>query len=88
MDMDKATRRSFRVEIHKQEGGSDQDRVIEENVTPTPMPPSPPPVAEKEPVYDISRLPLDPGERQSIANYPVNDQEEVVTYCSSTIMGM
>ncbi|KAG2622152.1 hypothetical protein PVAP13_3NG281100 [Panicum virgatum] len=37
----------------------------------------PPPVAEKEPVYDINRLPLDPGERQSIASYPYNDQDAV-----------
>ena len=41
------------------------------------MPPNPPPVAQKEPIYDISRLPLDPGERQPIANYPVNDQDAV-----------
>ncbi|PUZ40799.1 hypothetical protein GQ55_9G452100 [Panicum hallii var. hallii] len=42
------------------------------------MPPAPPPpVPEKEPIYDINQLPLDPGERQSIANYPVNDQDAV-----------
>jgi hypothetical protein len=60
-------------QIEEQEDAPDQDRVVEENETPTPMPPSPPPVAQKEPIYDISRLPLDPGERQPIANYPVND---------------
>jgi len=42
--------------------------VIEENVAPTPVPPTPSPL-----VYDISRLPLDPGERQPITNYHVND---------------
>ncbi|XP_066320138.1 uncharacterized protein [Miscanthus floridulus] len=63
--------------MSEQEDGPDQDRVIEENITPTPMPPNPPLVAQKEPIYDISRLPLDPGERQPIANYPVNDQDAV-----------
>jgi hypothetical protein len=48
-------------QIEEQEDAPDQDRVVEENETPTPMPPSPPPVAQKEPIYDISRLPLDPG---------------------------
>ena len=52
-------------EQFEEQGGPDQDRVIAENVTPISMPSDPPPVAEKEPVYDISRLPLDPGERQS-----------------------
>jgi len=41
------------------------------------MPPSPPPVAEKELVYDISWLPLDQVERPPIANYPINDQDAV-----------
>ena len=59
-------------EIEKQEDGPDEDRVIEENVAPTLVPPTPSP-----PVYDISRLPLDPRERQPIANYPVNDQDAV-----------
>jgi len=64
-------------QMEEQEDGQDQDRVIEENATPTPMPPNPAPIAQKEPIYDISRLPLDPGERQPIANYPVNDQDAV-----------
>ena len=63
--------------MSKQEDGPDQDRVIEENITQTPMPPNPPPVVQKEPIYDISRLPLDPGKRQHITNYPVNDQDAV-----------
>lgn len=64
-------------QIDEHESGSDQGRVIEQNVTSTPMPPRPAPVSENEPVYDISRLPLDPGERQPISNYPVNDQDAV-----------
>ncbi|XP_066320137.1 uncharacterized protein [Miscanthus floridulus] len=59
-------------QMEEQKDGQDQDRVIEENVTPTPMSEQ-----EDEPIYDISRLPLDPGERQPIANYPVNDQDAV-----------
>ena len=59
-------------EIEEQEDGPDEDRVIKENVAPTPVPPTLSP-----PVYDISRLPLDLGERQLIANYPVNDQDAV-----------
>ena len=65
-------------EQFEEQGGRDQDRVIAENATPIPMPSGPPPVAEKEPVYDISRLPLDPGERQSIASYPCNDQKRSI----------
>jgi hypothetical protein len=34
--------------------------------------PPPPPL-----VYDISHLPQDPGERQHILNYPVNDQDAI-----------
>ena len=64
-------------EQFEEQAGPDQDRVIAENATPIPMPSGPPPVAEKEPVYDISRLPLDPGERQSIGSYPCNDQDAV-----------
>jgi hypothetical protein len=55
-------------EIEEQEDGPNEDRVIEENVAPTPVLPTPSP-----PVYYISRLPLDPGERQPIANYPLNE---------------
>ncbi|CAN6175822.1 unnamed protein product [Urochloa humidicola] len=40
------------------------------------MPPQPPsPVSL--PVYDINRLPYDPGERLPIASYPVNDQDAI-----------
>jgi hypothetical protein len=47
-----------------------QEGVIEEivNVMPSYQPP---------PVYDINRLPQDPGERVPIADYPVNDQDAV-----------
>ena len=65
-------------EQFEEQGGPDLDRVIAENATPIPMPSGPPPVAEKEPVYDISRLPLDLGERQSIASYPCNDQKRSI----------
>jgi hypothetical protein len=37
-----------------------------EDVSPPPLPPS-------KPVYDISHLPHDPGERLPIASYHVND---------------
>ena len=56
------------------------------------MPPSPPPVAHKEPIYDISRLPLDPVERQHIANYPINDQvqfdDQILLKAHSNLMHM
>jgi hypothetical protein len=49
-----------------------QARVMEE--TENTMPPSPP-------VYDINRLPHDPGERHPILSYPVNDQDAIqITY--------
>jgi hypothetical protein len=37
----------------------------------------PPPLATATPVYDISRLPHDLGERLPIASYPVNDQDAI-----------
>nr|CAH65861.1 OSIGBa0126J24.6 [Oryza sativa] len=67
-------------QIEEHEGGSNQEteeRVIEQNVALAPIPPRPPPVPEKEPIYDFSRLPFDPGERQPISSYPVNDQDAV-----------
>jgi hypothetical protein len=39
--------------------------------SPSPQPSSLPPV------YDINRFPHDPGERQSILSYPVNDQDAI-----------
>ena len=48
-----------------------EESVQEEVVTEEPSF-SPPP-----PVYDINRLPQDPGERLPIADYPVNDQDAV-----------
>ncbi|XP_066347616.1 uncharacterized protein [Miscanthus floridulus] len=64
------------VEEHNQE----EDRVqVEEIADPLPSPPlaSPPPPASKPPVYDINRLPYDPGERLPIENYHVNDQDAI-----------
>jgi hypothetical protein len=60
--------------------------VVEENVNT--MPSCPPPLAPKgivtptptptpAPVYDISRIPHDPGDRQPIASYLVNDQDAI-----------
>ena len=61
------------VPAEEQTEESMQEGVIEENVNPVPSfsPPPPPPV------YDINRLPQDPGERLPIASYPVNDQDAV-----------
>ena len=56
-----------------------QERVNEEIVDSPPPSPSPPPPPPPPPpsVYDISRLPHDPGDRLPIASYPVNDQDAV-----------
>ena len=51
------------------------ERVVEEIANP--MPPSPPQPSSLPPVYDINRLPRDPGERHPILNYPVNDQDAI-----------
>jgi hypothetical protein len=51
------------------------ERVIEETVNPMP-PPSPQP-SSLPPVYDINRLPHDPGETQPILSYLVNDQDVI-----------
>ncbi|KAI4987832.1 hypothetical protein ZWY2020_028590 [Hordeum vulgare] len=51
------------------------ERVIEEIVNP--MPPPPPQPSSLPPVYDINRLPHDPGERHPILSYPVNDQDAI-----------
>ena len=64
------------VEEHNQE----EDRVqVEEIADPLSSPPlaSPPPPASKPPVYDINRLPYDPGERHPILKYHVNDQDVI-----------
>jgi hypothetical protein len=43
------------------------------------MPSSPPPPSQSSApsVYDINRLPHDPGERQPISSYHVNDQDAI-----------
>ena len=59
------------------------ERVVEEienrMLRPPPPPPPPPPAQPSSlpPVYDINRLPHDPGERRSILSYPVNDQDAI-----------
>jgi hypothetical protein len=68
-----------------EEQHQERNDVIEENVNP--MPPSspsipledvpPPPPPQPPPVYDIDRLPRDPGERLPIQNYPMNDQDAI-----------
>ena len=67
---DAVEERTEEVVMEEQIEESMQEGVIEENVNP--MPSSPPP-----PVYDINRLPQDPGERIPISHYPVNDQDSV-----------
>ena len=54
-----------------------RERVVEEtenNVVPPPPRPQPP---SAQPVYDINRLPHDPGERRPILNYLVNDEDAI-----------
>jgi len=54
-----------------------RERVVEEienNVVPPPPRPQPP---SAQPVYDINRLPHDPGERRPIRSYPVKDQDAI-----------
>jgi len=59
-------------EIVAEEEPQVQEGVTEETVNPVPSPPPPP-----LPVYDINRLPRDPGERQLIQSYPINDQDAI-----------
>jgi hypothetical protein len=47
----------------------EEERINEEIVNPMPSA-SPPPT-----IYDVSRLPHDPGERQPIASYHANDHD-------------
>ena len=49
------------------------ERVVKEIVNPMP----PPQPSSLPPVYDINRLPHDPGKRRSILKYPVNDQDAI-----------
>jgi hypothetical protein len=62
-----------------EEQPQEENDVIEENVNLTP--PSSPsiPLEDVPPpsVYDIDRLPRDPGERLPIQNYLVNDQDVI-----------
>jgi hypothetical protein len=70
-----------------QEEAQEQDRGTEEIVNSSPVQsfadevedvlPTPPVPPVSLPVYDISRLPYDPGERVPIASYPVNDQDAI-----------
>jgi len=56
------------------------ERVVEEIENRMLRPPPPPPPAQPSslpPVYDINRLPHDPGERRPILSYPVNDQDAI-----------
>jgi hypothetical protein len=45
------------------------------------LPPIPPPIENvlppQSPIYDVNRLPYDPGERLPIASYPFNDQDAI-----------
>jgi hypothetical protein len=59
---------SSQVKNVAEEHNQEQPSIIEEVVNHTPPPP-PPPLS----VYDISRLPHDPGERQPIQSYSVNN---------------
>jgi hypothetical protein len=60
-----------------------EENIMEEQFEEDPLPspplasPPPPPPASKLPMYDINRLPYDPGERQPIENYNVNDQDAI-----------
>jgi hypothetical protein len=49
----------------------EEERINEEIVNPMPSAPPPPPL------YDVSRLPHDPGERQPIASYHANDHDAI-----------
>ncbi|XP_066320687.1 uncharacterized protein [Miscanthus floridulus] len=63
-----------------EEQNQEEDRVqVEEIADHLPSLPlaSPPPPASKSSAYDINRLPYDPGERLSIEDYPVNDQDAI-----------
>ena len=55
------------------------ERVVEEIENRMLRPPPPPPAQPSSlpPVYDINRLPHDPGERRPILSYPVNDQDAI-----------
>jgi hypothetical protein len=66
-----------------QPSNEQEEGVIEENQNH--MPSSPPPAASQSsapPVYDINRLPHDPGERQPISSYHVNDHGNSKSICS------
>ena len=53
-----------------------QETIIEEIENSRPS--SPPPVLPPPlPVYDINRLPHDPGQRLPIQSYPANDQDAI-----------
>jgi hypothetical protein len=62
------------------EHNQEEDRAEVEKIAdplPSPVVASPPPSASKPLVYDINRLPHDPGERMPIEDYHVNDKDAV-----------
>jgi hypothetical protein len=62
----------------EQPSNEQEEGVIEENQNHMPSSP-PPPTSQSSapPVYDINRLPHDPGERQPISSYHVNDHDAI-----------
>ncbi|XP_072147817.1 uncharacterized protein [Setaria viridis] len=66
------------VETFVEEHNQEHDRVVVEEIAdPVPLPPPLQPPTSQPPVYDINRLPHDPGERQPIESYHVNDQDAI-----------
>ncbi|XP_012703723.1 uncharacterized protein LOC105914997 [Setaria italica] len=66
------------VETFVEEQNQEHDRVVVEEIAdPVPLPPPLQPPTSQPPVYDINRLPHDPGERQPIESYHVNDQDAI-----------
>jgi hypothetical protein len=63
-----AKRQKFIVSTPQEQ---EEERINEEIVNPMPSAPSPPTL------YDVSRLPHDPGERQPITSYHANDHDAI-----------
>ncbi|KAG2579085.1 hypothetical protein PVAP13_6NG147903 [Panicum virgatum] len=65
------------IEEEDQEQASVLSEAIDvDNILP-PQPQPQPPTPSSLPVYDINRLPHDPGERLPIASYDINDQDAI-----------
>ena len=65
------------IEEEDQEQSSVLSEAIDvDNILP-PQPQPQPPTPSSLPVYDINRLPHDPGERLPIASYDINDQDAI-----------